>query len=328
MTPSSLDFSPARILVVGDVILDHYWHGMTARISPEAPVPIVKVEHVEYRAGGAANVALNIATLGGTVSLLGVVGDDLEAAHLEKCLTNEKVDCHLVTAVGKTTITKLRVISRNQQMIRLDFENNYADMNFEAFNNELELSLNTAQVVIFSDYAKGTLNKVQQMIAQVNSYNLPIIVDPKSNDFSIYHGATILTPNLAEFEAVVGHCVDDMMLISKATQLCFDLSLHAILITRGAEGMLLVSKDSSINFPANDTQVVDVTGAGDTVVATLACALSNNRSLQDSVYLANLAAGLVVKKSGTDSIRIQELNDAINKDVHDRCNGWGGFYRQ
>jgi len=232
------DFSQTKILVVGDLMLDRYWHGPTSRISPEAPVPVVKIEESEERAGGAGNVALNIAALNGIPSLVGLTGQDEPARILKNRLTHQGVNCQFVELEGCTTITKLRVLSRHQQLIRLDFEDGFLlDNGVHSDSGEYLLQayqkqLDTHDVIVFSDYQKGTLRDLAKLIALAKEQNKKVIIDPKGNDFSIYQGATLLTPNLSEFEAIVGHCENDEQLVEKAEQLCQQLQLDALLITR------------------------------------------------------------------------------------------------
>jgi D-beta-D-heptose 7-phosphate kinase/D-beta-D-heptose 1-phosphate adenosyltransferase len=306
-----LDFSRAKIAIIGDVMLDIYWHGVTSRMSPEAAVPIVNVERFEHRGGGAANVALNIAHLGGFANLLSLVGDDIEATYLENCLKKDRIKQQLIREVGNKTITKLRVLSGHQHMLRIDFENNFLTVADNIFPLAYRL-LDEAALVVFSDYAKGTLKNIQPMIAYANTRDIPSVVDPKSKDFTIYRGATIVTPNLAEFEAVAGYSADDDILISKAQAICHDCDFKALLITRGEQGMVLTGPNiPTLNLPAQKVDVVDITGAGDTVVATLACALATGYRLIDAVNLANIAASLVVEKSGTATVTLSELQDAL-----------------
>jgi D-beta-D-heptose 7-phosphate kinase / D-beta-D-heptose 1-phosphate adenosyltransferase len=306
-----LDYSNAHVLVIGDVMLDSYWHGSSSRLSPEAPVPIVAVERFEHRAGGAANVATNIASLGGFSSLLGIVGDDTEATLLKDCLKNARIKYQFISAAGKKTITKLRVLSRQQHMIRLDLDSHYHEVSDDLLKASYPL-FDKINMVVLSDYAKGTLKNVQEIIDHAKALHLPVIVDPKSKEFSIYRGATIITPNLAEFEAAAGHCENDKALISKAKTMCHDLMLHAVLITRGEKGMILIGPDiATLDLPAEEAQIVDITGAGDTVVASLACSLASGYSLFESVNLSNKAASIVVKKLGTASITLSELQNTL-----------------
>ncbi len=305
------DFSSIRILVAGDVMLDRYWHGPAGRISPEAPVPVVRVNDIEDRAGGAGNVALNIRDLGGRVSLIGLAGDDPEADTLAALLTARGVDCHLIRDAALRTITKLRVISHHQQLIRLDFEDPFNDAGSEAFARRFEQQLARADAVILSDYAKGALNRIQPLIQRCRAAGKPVLIDPKGVDFDRYRGATLLTPNLGEFEAWAGPCRDHEELARRGEQARHELALDALLITLGDQGMLLLQPGQPPwRLKADAREVFDVTGAGDTVIATLATALAAGAELTTATRLANLAAGIVVGKLGTATATQAEMQAA------------------
>ncbi len=310
------DFEKASVLVVGDLMLDRYWSGDTKRISPEAPIPVVKVEDTEDRVGGAGNVALNIASLGGKVSLLAIAGNDPEADVLKQKLVAAEVNCELIQSEHLKTITKLRVMSRHQQMLRLDFEDSLAD---EKSNSLLQarfealLESDDFGAVIFSDYAKGTLARVSELIALAKSKNIPCLVDPKGSDFAKYKGASLLTPNRSEFEAVAGSCDNEGKLITEAQNLIKEHELDALLVTRSEEGMTIVQSNSSDHFPALASEVFDVTGAGDTVIATLASSLAAGSELAQATAIANYAASIVVAKSGTAAIGLHELQSGLEK---------------
>jgi D-beta-D-heptose 7-phosphate kinase/D-beta-D-heptose 1-phosphate adenosyltransferase len=306
------DFGKAQILVIGDVMLDRYWHGATARISPEAPVPVVQVQHTEDRAGGAGNVALNIAALGGGVSLLGLVGNDEAGQVLSQRLAAAQVHCDFEVVASHPTITKLRVISRHQQLLRMDFEEAFTTENSEALTVRAQKSILQVGVVVLSDYNKGVLLHAETLIACARAANIPVLVDPKGTDFSRYRGATLLTPNLQEFEAVMGRCLHETELVQKGQQLLQDLDLQAVLITRGEHGMTLLCREGNeLHLPAQAREVFDVTGAGDTVIATLATAMAAGVPLPQAVALANVAAGIVVGKLGTATVSGPELRRAI-----------------
>ncbi|PIE20602.1 MAG: bifunctional heptose 7-phosphate kinase/heptose 1-phosphate adenyltransferase [Neptuniibacter caesariensis] len=308
-------FDRAQVLVVGDLMLDRYWHGPTSRISPEAPVPVVKVEQHEDRPGGAANVALNITALGSGVSLVGLVGVDEAGNALEKQLTSARVNCVFSRTEQEPTITKLRVISRHQQLIRLDFEDKFSGDYQQTLQENVAALLDNVGVMILSDYGKGTLSHCPGLIAAARQQNVPVLVDPKGEDFSKYRGATLLTPNLAEFEAVVGHCASEEELIRKGQMLVKELDLEALLVTRSEQGMTLIQGASKeLHFPARAREVFDVTGAGDTVISTLAAALAAGESLPNAVALANIAASIVVGKLGTAAISAPELRREVNKE--------------
>ena len=314
------DFSKAKILVVGDLMLDRYWHGPTSRISPEAPVPVVKIEESEERAGGAGNVALNISALSGTPALVGLTGQDEAAQILKSRLIPQGVNCCFVELANCTTITKLRVLSRHQQLIRLDFEDGFLMDNnkhpdaAEQLLSTYKSQLANHEVIVFSDYQKGTLCDLPEMISLARDQGKKIIIDPKGNDFSMYQGATLLTPNMSEFETIVGHCDNDTQLVEKAEQLCQELQLDALLITRSEKGMTLIQTGKqAVHLPTRARDVYDVTGAGDTVIATLAASIAVGMDLVEATKLANLAASVVVGKVGTASITVHELRNAMRQ---------------
>lgn len=307
------DFSLARVLVVGDLMLDRYWFGGASRISPEAPVPVVRVENSQERIGGAGNVALNLAALGGAVDLLGYAGQDEAADALERLLAAAGIRSHIERCPTVATVTKLRVVSRQQQLIRLDFEDGFGHLDPAPLVTRFRALLDETGVVVLSDYAKGTLASVQEFIAASRRVGKPVLVDPKGRDFERYRGATLLTPNLSEFEAVVGACSDDAEIERKGLELMARLDLEALLVTRGEHGMsLLRPAAGALHLPAHGKEVYDVTGAGDTVISVLAAALAVGRPLADAVALANLAAGIVVGKLGTASVSPEELAIAIH----------------
>nr|WP_299379912.1 bifunctional D-glycero-beta-D-manno-heptose-7-phosphate kinase/D-glycero-beta-D-manno-heptose 1-phosphate adenylyltransferase HldE [uncultured Halomonas sp.] len=305
----------ARILVVGDVMLDRYWHGGTSRISPEAPVPVVRVGEAEDRPGGAANVALNIASLGGHAALAGLVGDDDNAALLAAGLEAAEVSVHFQRSSDVPTITKLRVMSRNQQLIRLDFEEEVAGVDTTELLERVEASLSDTDLVILSDYGKGTLNRIEELIASIRESGKRVLVDPKGSDFRRYRGASVITPNFAEFEAVVGPCRNDAEMTEKGERLRDELALEAVLITRSEKGMTLIRKDTPpLHLPTHAREVFDVTGAGDTVIGVLGLALASGHGYPEAMTLANLAAGLVVAKPGTATLSVAELYTALHGD--------------
>ncbi len=309
-----LDFSDARVLVVGDLMLDRYWHGGAERISPEAPVPVVRVDGEEERAGGAGNVALNIAALGARVALLGWVGEDDEAGRLEWMLQSGGVEPQLLRDPFHRTISKLRILSRHQQLIRLDFEQAFPDSLCGALRARFDELLEAADVVVLSDYAKGTLAGCETLIARARAAGKPVLVDPKGEDFSRYHGATLLTPNQGEFARIMGTPVDEDACDEAARELKRRLALDALLVTRGERGMLLIDEaDAALRLDAEAREVFDVTGAGDTVIATLGAALASGWSLEQATRLANLAAGIVVAKLGTATVSVEELRNALHR---------------
>jgi len=308
------DFRAARVLVAGDVMLDRYWHGSTQRISPEAPVPVVRVETEEQRPGGSGNVALNIASLGARPILIGLVGAD-EAAHvLRQRLGELNVDCRLQTLEGSPTTTKLRILSRHQQLIRLDFEDLHGDVPDGRLLAEFRAALPEAEVVVFSDYAKGSLGRIETLIQLAREAGRLVLVDPKHGDFARYRGANVLTPNLAEFEAVVGRCADEEDLLRRGGALLQAQELDALLITRGEKGMSLLQRARDPrHLPTQAREVFDVTGAGDTVIAVLAAGLAAGLGMEAATQLANLAAGIVVGKLGTATASADELRQAMHE---------------
>ncbi len=301
----------AKVLVVGDIILDQYIYGETNRISPEAPVPVVRVKETEERPGGAANVAVNISSLGVAVQLLGVTGNDESSSRLSKILSDKGVECHFVHQEGFPTITKQRVLSQHQQLIRLDYENESNNIDTQTLLEKYIDLIDSVNVIILSDYAKGSLDRVQTLIKYANEKNVTVLVDPKSNNFSCYSEASVITPNLKEFEAVVGECLSNDDLIEKGTELCKNLQLKALLVTRGEKGMTLLQENQQpFHLKAETHEVYDVTGAGDTVIAVLGAALACDLELQQATTLANTAAGLVVEKLGSATVTTDELNGA------------------
>ncbi len=311
------DFSTARVLVAGDVMLDRYWVGPTQRISPEAPVPVVRIEKDETRPGGAANVALNAAALGSRTELVGVVGKDEAARLLEKRLRAQKIAVRFVQSGDKPTITKLRVLSRNQQLIRLDFEESLSvvgGFDRAAYLKQFQAGLAKAGVAILSDYGKGSLVDAAQLIAAARAAKVPTLVDPKGTEWKPYTGATLLTPNMSEFEAVVGKCRDDAQILEKGENLRRALKLDALLITRSEHGMTLIQpRQAPLHLPTEAREVYDVTGAGDTVIATFGAALAAGQTLGHAARLANLAAGIVVGKLGTATASVVELQRAVRR---------------
>ena len=299
--------SAARVLVVGDVMLDRYWYGAVDRISPEAPVPVVRITREEERNGGAANVAYNVVTLGAQSSLLTVVGDD-EASHkLEALVAHTGIRTHFGRDADLKTTVKLRVIGRQQQLIRLDFENT---PNHEVLSGQtavFESLLPDHDAILFSDYGKGGLAHVSDMIAKARAANKPILIDPKGSDYSRYQNATVITPNRAELQQVIGAWRNEADLRTKAHNLRDSLQLQAVLLTRSEEGMTLFDADGELTVSAQAREVFDVTGAGDTVIATMAAMVAAGLSLREALPLANRAGGLVVGKFGTATVSYEEL---------------------
>ena len=301
------DTAPARVLIVGDVMLDRYWFGEVSRISPEAPVPVVKVERVEERPGGAANVARNVAALGARAMLLSVVGNDEAGRSLTRLLEAEGISCSLHEDAQLSTTVKLRVIGRQQQLLRIDFETWPAHEVLRAKLAEFESRLPECDVVILSDYGKGGLTHIADMIRSARAAGKPVLVDPKGEDYSRYAGATLLTPNRSELRQVVGRWASEEELAEKAQQLHARLALEALLVTRSEDGMTLFGASGSVHEPALAREVYDVSGAGDTVIATMAVMLACGLDLGSAMRLANRAAGIVVGKLGTATCTLAEL---------------------
>jgi D-beta-D-heptose 7-phosphate kinase/D-beta-D-heptose 1-phosphate adenosyltransferase len=316
------NFSQCKIIVIGDVMLDRYWHGDTSRISPEAPVPVVRIERNEERVGGAANVAVNVKALGASTALIGAIGEDDAGAALTRMLQEKGVDCQFIVSPTINTTLKLRVLGRHQQLIRLDFENKHAWQATKILE-KLENVINGADILILSDYAKGMLSEVPKIIQYAKSKGVKILVDPKNPDLSIYRGATVLTPNLGEFEAAVGHCENESMLEKKGLRLVQDLNLEGLLVTRGSQGMSLITlAEKAVHIPAQAKEVFDITGAGDTVIAVLGTALAAQTALVQSAALANAAAAISVGRLGTATVTREELQAALaNKELHAFSNG-------
>lgn len=313
MTLSIPDFSRVQVLVAGDLMLDRYWSGDTARISPEAPVPVVRVGERLERPGGAGNVALNIAALGARARVAGVIGDDEAGTTLERLLNAMPgISCGLSRQAAIATITKLRVLSRHQQLLRLDFEQPQPSSELALAPDDLAEALSDADIVLLSDYAKGTLGRVRELIKIAADAGKSVLVDPKLREFSAYRGAALLTPNMAEFEAALGPCVNDGELIEKGQALLQREEIGALVITRSEKGMLVLEHEQQpVHIPAQAREVFDVTGAGDTVIAVLAVGLAAGLALVDAARLANTAAGVVVGKLGAATVTVPELRRAL-----------------
>ena len=297
----------ARVLVVGDIMLDRYWFGDVERISPEAPVPVVRVSRTEERLGGAANVAWNMAAIGSQPVLLSVVGDDEAAVSLEQHLASHRIQSQLYRDPALSTTIKLRVIGRQQQLIRVDFENEPGHEALAAKLADFESKLPECDVVVLSDYGKGGLKHIERMIGQARDKGKPILVDPKGDDYSLYAGATLITPNRSELREVVGRWKDEADLTRRAGELRESLGIDALLVTRSEEGMTLFSDADPFNVAAVAREVYDVSGAGDTVIAIMAVMLASGQTLAQAVQWSNKAAGIVVGKLGTAVAHPDEL---------------------
>ncbi len=306
-----LDFRNTNILVIGDLMLDKYWMGETSRISPEAPVPIIKVTGSDTRLGGAANAALNVRSLGANVSVAGIIGHDENGRSLQALLNEHQIK-DLSISCGSPTIMKLRMISRNQQLVRADFEEKFPTDAIQDISQKCCALLEQYDVVLLSDYNKGTLDLCTELLAAANKTGTKVIIDPKGHDFSKYRGAYLLTPNMSEFETIVGKCQSEQDMFSKAKQLIADLDLDALLLTRSEKGMTLFYPDGTHHhFNAKAHEVYDVTGAGDTVIATLATAIAKGIALETAVMLSNTAAGIAVGRMGAATVTPLELKLAL-----------------
>lgn len=301
----------ARVLVVGDVMLDRYWFGDVSRISPEAPVPIAKIDHIDQRAGGAANVARNIVALGGQAVLLSVIGDDEAGDQLQQLMQHNQVQTHFLRDKTIATTVKLRVVARNQQLIRLDFEDAPTHEVLNSVTRQYRDLLVDCDVVILSDYGKGGLTHVTTMIEWAQQAGKPVLIDPKGDDYEKYAGATLLTPNRAELRQVTGSWQDEVALTEKAQSLREHLGLQALLLTRSEEGMTLFREGEPHHQPTQAREVFDVSGAGDTVIGAMGLAMAAGLDLPAAMRLANAAAGVVVAKLGTAVCSFDELAEAL-----------------
>lgn len=301
------DLANAHLLIVGDVMLDRYWFGDVNRISPEAPVPVARITRTEERPGGAANVARNAAAIGARVDLLAVIGTDEAGAALARLLETDGVHAQLTRDETVNTTVKLRVIGRQQQLLRIDFENPPAPAALQAKRADFDSRVSTANVVIFSDYSKGGLAHVSDMIRSAREAGKQVLVDPKGDDFERYRHANVLTPNLGEFRAVAGRWHSEAELAQKAERLRQSLQLDALLVTRSEEGMTLFRASGPLHVPTQAKEVYDVSGAGDTVIAILGAMLAAGCDIEEAVRWANKAAGIVVGKLGTAVVHPEEL---------------------
>jgi D-beta-D-heptose 7-phosphate kinase/D-beta-D-heptose 1-phosphate adenosyltransferase len=314
---ADISFSKTKLLVVGDVMLDKYWHGSVSRISPEAPVPVVKINNTDNRLGGAANVAKNLVALGCNATLLGAIGNDDAGKMILELLKDQNVSHNLLMLKNFSTITKLRVLCKHQQMIRLDHEDELETLDLaslKAIHDLFASEISKFDTLVLSDYAKGVLYNPRPYIEVANAFKVPVIVDPKSNDFSLYSGATIVKPNLAEFEKIVGKSTTLEMMVDKARTLLSVHNIGCLVITRGGDGITVVpATGEATHLPALGGEVYDVTGAGDTVLAVLAAGLSSGLDIVQAAHLSTIAAGLVVSKVGTSSVSLQELKNALKQ---------------
>jgi len=305
--PSPAQLAAHRVLVVGDAMLDRYWFGAVDRISPEAPVPVVRVQREEERLGGAANVALNVQVLGAQCTLLTVVGDDAPGRRLGELLAEHGVAAVMGTDAALQTVVKLRVIGRSQQLLRIDFESPPPHEVLQQMLADYEALLPTHDLVLLSDYGKGGLTHVARLIELARAAGKPVLVDPKGSDYSRYAGATVITPNRSELAQVVGPWADEADLQARAVALRDRLGLQALLLTRSEDGMSLYDAQGQLHLPTEAREVYDVTGAGDTVIGTLAALMACGVPLRDAAALANQAAGIAVSRFGTVAVRHADL---------------------
>lgn len=304
--------SYGKVLVVGDIMLDKYVYCKVERISPEAPVPVLNQNSIEYRVGGAGNVALNLSQLSTETSILSLTGEDSNSKQINKLLTDNSVETHIIEIPSKPTITKTRYISNQQQLFRFDEESKFSEEHSKILLEKFKTIINDFEVVVFSDYGKGTLDLIKEFISISKSKKIKILVDPKGDDYSIYSGAYLITPNSLEFKTAIGEFKDFNNLKDKSLEAINTLKINNILVTRGKEGMALFSKNNNhINLPALAKEVYDVTGAGDTVIATIAKCLSVGINIQESIRFSNVAASIVVSKFGTATVNSKELIEAL-----------------
>ena len=306
--PTLAQLQQTQLLIVGDVMLDRYWYGAVDRISPEAPVPVVRVTREEERLGGSANVAFNVVTLGAKASLVSVLGDDDNGVRLSRLVEKSGIQAHWGRDAQLQTTVKLRIIGRQQQLLRVDFENQPQSEVLASQTQLFQQLLGSHHAALFSDYGKGGLTHVAEMVASARLSGLPVLIDPKGSDYSRYAGATVITPNRAELQQVIGHWRDENHLLEMAQQLREQLRLDALLLTRSEEGMSLFDADGAMHVPAQAREVFDVTGAGDTVIATLASLMGSGMPLRQALPWANKAGGVVVGKFGTAGVTYQELS--------------------
>ena len=307
--------SGVRVLGVGDAMLDRYWFGEVNRISPEAPVPVLAITDSDERAGGAANVACNISALGAACDLISVVGNDDAARSLERLLADKGVTADFTRDDKHVTTVKLRLLSRNQQLLRADFEQQPNDVFIVEAMDRFKNHLATADIILLSDYGKGVLRDIDQMIAAAKERGIKVLIDPKCRDFSRYRGASLITPNRHEFEDIVGPCtsLDDMAV--KAAELLKIIEVEYLLVTLSDKGMALFDKDGLVfHQPARAREVFDVSGAGDTVIGTIAAMLATGAEYREAVHVANAAAAIVVGKLGVATVSIAEIEDEIGKE--------------
>ncbi|WP_295163897.1 D-glycero-beta-D-manno-heptose-7-phosphate kinase [uncultured Buchnera sp.] len=313
MKKKLINFKNALVLVVGDLILDCYWYSKNYYVLLEESLPIAPINKIKKQPGGAANVAKNIAEIGGNSKIIGFIGTDYEGLILKKLLNHIRIYPDLISIKKNKTITKIRILSEDKQLIRLDFQEKYISKKFNLLYEKIINSLTYYKVLVLSDYAKGTLVNVKKIINLAKKMSVPILIDPKGLDFKKYSGATLLTPNLSEFEQIVGKCYEEKEILQRGIKLVSELNLSALLVTRAKNGMTLFQPEKQpIHFPAISKIALDVTGAGDTVISIIASSLATGYSLEEACFYANVGASIVVQKIGTETLTINQLNTALN----------------
>ncbi|WP_425619694.1 D-glycero-beta-D-manno-heptose-7-phosphate kinase [Buchnera aphidicola] len=312
MKKKLINFNTSLVLVVGDIILDCYWYSKNNCKMLEKNTPIMPIQTIKEQPGGAANVAKNIAEIGGFCKIIGFIGSDYEGLILKKLLNHTRINYDLISIKDNKTITKIRILSECQQLLRVDLQEQYIINNIDILHQKIFYSLSKYKILILSDYAKGTLINIEKIINFAKKISIPILIDPKGINFEKYSGASLLTPNLYEFEKIVGKCYQENDILNKGIKLLSKLKLSALLVTRSKNGMTLFQKHTKpIHFPASSKKASDVTGAGDTVIAIIATALASGYSLEEACFYANISAGIVIKKVGTETLTINELNTVL-----------------
>ncbi|AEO08428.1 kinase [Buchnera aphidicola str. Ak (Acyrthosiphon kondoi)] len=313
MKKKLINFNNSLVLVVGDIILDCYWYSKNHYMLSEQLTPIVPIHEVKEQPGGAANVAKNIAEIGGHSKIIGFIGMDNEGLTLKKLMNHVRIDCDLISIKKNKTITKIRILSEKKQLIRVDFQEKYISEKINLLHQKIINSLSYFKILVLSDYAKGTLVNIKKIISFAKKMSIPILIDPKGMDFKKYSGASLLTPNLSEFEKIVGKCYRENEILQRGIKLLSELNLSALLVTRSKHGMTLFQTHKKpIHFPAISKTASDVTGAGDTVISIIAASLSSGYSLEEACFYANIGASIVIKKIGTETLSINELNFVLN----------------
>lgn len=313
MKKKLISFKNSLVLVVGDLILDCYWYSKNHYMLSEQLTPVAPIHKTIEQPGGAANVAKNIAEIGGYSKIIGFIGMDNEGLLLKKLMNHVRIYCDLISIKKNKTITKIRILSENKQLIRVDFQEKYISTKINLLHRKIMNSLSYFKILVLSDYAKGTLVDIKKIISFAKKMSIPILIDPKGIDFKKYSGASLLTPNLSEFEKIVGKCHRENEILQRGMKLLYELKLSALLVTRSQNGMTLFQREKKpIHFPAISKIAPDVTGAGDTVIAIIAASLGTGYSLEEACFYANIGASVVIQKIGTETLTINELNSVLN----------------